>query len=252
MIPNRSPIAAQVAAVRDPKDAPRRVPWGLLLHTTGGGITDLAVYERKTVNGKTVRTKRASPLRPIDVAIDVYVDSQNGSNGYLWGGPHYVCDHDGSIYQIAPDDAMTAHCGGANRGRYFDGSWESVFPVATQMWRRKWAPAFWHPYLLFPAKSPNHDYIGCEMIPCGDGFGTPMRPGLRFTQQQHDAAIKLAHDCGTRHGWPTGWMQTSRLLGHEDVDPLNRADTGGGWDPGYLRASPYFDFDYIRAAVELP
>jgi hypothetical protein len=245
---NRSPLAQQAAGVRDPKDAPRRKPWGFLLHTTGGGVTDMAVYEK--VNGK--RQRRAVPLPPIEVALDVYIGAQNGDNGYLWGGPHYVIPHDGSIYQIAPDDAATAHAGGQNRLRYFSGSWESAFPSTTEEWKRVWGAKFAHPYMLFPSKSPNADYIGCEMIPCGDGFGTPMRPGLRFTKEQHDAAIKLAHDCGLRHGWPAGWMQSSRLLGHEDVDPLNRSYPSGAWDPGFLRPDPYFDFDYVRSVVELP
>lgn len=232
----RSPLARQ-AAVRDPRDAPRRgVPWGFLIHTTGGGVTDLA-------------KKRGE--RPIDVALRVYVGAQNGDNGYLWGGPHYVCEHDGTIHQIAPDDAMTAHAGGYNRGRYFDGSWAPVFPEATARWRKQW-PAYAHPYELFPSTSPNHDYIGLEMIPCGDGFGRPMRAGLRFTQEQHDVAIRLAHDRARAHAWPAGWQRTSRLLGHEDVDPLNRADRGGGWDPGFLRAAPFFDFEYVRRAVEAP
>lgn len=236
-IPNRSPLAQQVAGVRDPKNGwDRGKPWGLLLHTTGGGVTDYAKKHNE---------------RPIDVAIRIYIASQNGSNGYLWGGPHYVIDHDGTLYQLAPDNLNMQHAGGSNRPLYFSGAWEERFPVTTTHWKKQW-PGKSHPYSLFPSTSPNHDYIGCEMIPCGDGFGTPMRPGLRFSQKQHDSAIRLAHDCGLRHGWPAGWMQTSRLLGHEDVDPLNRSFTSGAWDPGYLRPDPWFDFAYVRAAVELP
>jgi hypothetical protein len=87
------------------------------------------------------------------------------------------------------------------------------------------------------------------MIPCGSGFGQPMRPGLLFTAAQHDGAAELVREMGARHGWPSGWQKTSRLLGHEDVDLLERMDALGGWDPGFLRAAPYFDFDYVRARV---
>lgn len=233
-IPNRSPLASQVPNVRDPKNGwERGKPWGLLLHTTGGGVTDSAKKHGR---------------RPIDVAIDVYIGAQNGDNGYLWGGPHYVIDHNGLLYQLAPDNLNMQHAGGSNRPLYFSGAWERVYPATTIAWHRQW-PTWKHPYSLFPSTSPNHDYIGCEMIPCGDGFGTPMRAGLRFTKEQHDTAAELARDCGSRHGWPAGWALTSRFLGHEDVDPLNRSDTGGGWDVGYLRSAPYFDFAYVRAAV---
>lgn len=231
---NRSALARQVPGVRDPKSARTRSPWGYLLHTTGGGVTDLA---------------RKRGEKPIDVAIRVYIGSQNGDNGYFWGGPTYVIDHDGSIHQVAPDDALTAHAGSLNRPKYFDGSWEVKVPVAARLWRAKWGPRFKHPYELFPSTSPNTDYVGCEMIPCGDGFGTPMRPGLRFSKAQHDAAIALGVELGQRHAWPTGWGGGNRLVGHEDVDPLERSDAGGGWDPGSLRASPYFDFAYVRAGI---
>lgn len=232
MMPDtRSPLARQVPGVRDPNLGVVRIPWGLLIHTTGGGITDAA---------------KKHGMKPIDIAVHEYIHSQNGSNGYLWGGPHYVIDLDGTLYQLAPDIVMTAHCGGANRKRYFDGTWEAVFPLATHFWQQKWGPRFKHPYQLFPSTSPNHDFVGVEMIPCGDGFGTPMRPGLRFSTEQHETVIALAKEMSVRHGWPAGWQNGTRFVGHEDVDPLNRADQGGGWDPGFLRAAPYFDFAYVR------
>ena len=232
-----TPLAiVQVQGVRDPKLGRIRKPWGFLLHTTGGGITDIA---------------RKKHEKPIDVAIKTYINSQNGSNGYFWGGPTYVIDHDGQPYQLAPDEILTAHAGGSNRGRYFDGSWERDCPAeAVKHWKAAW-PGRKHPYSLFPSTSPNNDYIGCEMIPIGDGFGgEPMAPGLRFTKAQHDTAIALGLELATRHGWPAGWGAASRLLGHEDVDPLNRSDGGGGWDPGMLRDKPYFDFSYVRAGIE--
>lgn len=230
-----SPIAQRVSGVRDPKLGRLRTPWGYLLHTTGGGITALA---RKT--GK----------KPIEVALKCYIDSQNGSNGYTWGGPTYVINHDGQIYQIAPDEVMTAHAGSGNRPFYLDGSWITKCSVAASgYWRKAW-PGKAHPYALFPSKSPNVDYVGVEMIPIGDGFGgAPMRPGLRFTEAQHGAAITLGKNLAQRFGFPEGWANTGRLVGHEDVDPIERHDTRGGWDPGFLRAAPYFDLAYVRAGI---
>ena len=62
--------------------------------------------------------------------------------------------------------------------------------------------------------------------------------------------ISLAIDCAARHGWPKGWHRTSRLLSHEDVQPIRRHDRGGGWDIGWLRAAPYFDLEFVRALID--
>ncbi len=233
-----SQLAKKVPGVRPLTDASYRDPWGLLVHTTGGGVTALAKKRKE---------------RPIDVAIRTYIASQNGSNTmpngkpYFWGGPSYVCDHDGSLYQLAPEEVLTNHCGGGNREFYRDGTWtKKANPAAVAKWCAQWGPKYDDPYDLFPAKSPNVNFVGVEMIPVGDGFGEAMAPGLRFTKHQHDTIVDLARDIGGRHGWPAGWWRTSRFLGHEDVDILNRMDKGGGWDPGFLRSVPYFDFTYVR------
>lgn len=229
-----SPLATRAPGVRDPSLARTRDVWGVLLHTTGRGIVAQAKAEKR---------------RPIDVALDWYIESQNGSNGYFWGGPHYVIDHDGKRYQIAPDEALTAHAGGGNREAYMSGHWEAKCSgITLARWRTRWS-TYRHPYQLFPSKSPNHDYVGIEMIPIGSGFGAPMQPGLLFTKEQHDSAAQLAADIGQRHGFAGGWQHTSRLVGHEDVDILERMDSHGGWDPGYLRSAPYFDFAYVRGRI---
>ena len=231
----RSPLAVQVDGMRDPVKGHRRIPWGLLLHTTGRGVPALA-------------KKRGE--QPIEVALRVYRASQNGSNGYMWGGPGYVIDHDGTVYQIAPDDVKTAHAGGSDRKAYLSGDWQQeASDEVVRRWHQQW-PGKSNPYHLFPSTSPNDDYIGVEMIPIGSGFGgEPMSPGLLFTQAQHDAAVALAKDVGARHGFPAGWHKTSRLLGHEDVQPMNRDDSRGGWDPGWLREKPYFNFAYVRGML---
>lgn len=229
-------LARQVPGVRDPITAKTRKPWGLLLHTTGRGVPE-----------KAARTKRT----PLSVACEIYIASQNGSNGYLWGGPGYVIDHDGGIYQLAPDDVLTNHAGGPDRAAYLNGSWiKRCSPATVAQWHTHWAPRYAHPYALFPSKSPNQDYVGVEMIPLGSGLGgEPMAPGLLFTRAQHYAAVELGADLAERHGWPEGWARTGRLVGHEDVQPILRHDKNGGWDPGWLRARPYFDFEHVRASI---
>lgn len=238
-----SPIAKRVSqGFQDPETGLQREAHGFLIHTTGSGVLDKAHHTGKS---------------PLEVALATYAASQAGSNGYRWGGPHYVGDHDGKLYQVAPDNVKTAHCGGRSekfpngtRQHYIDGSWLTLLPVkVAEQWRKRWLSVR-HPYALFPSRDPNTDYVGLELIPIGNGFGgEPMAPGLRFTRAQHDAAIKLGVDLGVRHEWPAKWFSSGRLVGHEDVDPLNRSDTIGGWDPGFIRPAPYFDFDYVRAGI---
>lgn len=83
----------------------KRTPCGTWYQSTGPGVTELALYERKKnkQTGKKQLVKRATPLRPIDVALRSYLASQNGANKYPWGGPGYVIDLGGTIYQIADD-----------------------------------------------------------------------------------------------------------------------------------------------------
>lgn len=213
----------------------RRVPWGLLVHTTGRGVCAKA---QKT--GTT----------PVAVALDIYARSQDGRlHPYKWGGPTYVLDHDGALYQLAPDDIVTYHAGGGERDEYLNGSWiHRCSPKIVAAWHRAW-PAYKSPQHLYPHASANTDYVGLEMIPCGSGFGMPMRAGLLFTREQHDRVVDLGRDLGQRHGWPGRWWRTPRLLGHEDVQPIDR-DKGGGWDPGWLREAPYFDFEYVRVGFD--
>lgn len=228
-----SPIATQVPRRTDA--ITKRKPWGFLLHTTGRGIPEKAKREGKPA---------------IDVALAWYRRSQNGEQGYPWGGPGYVIDHVGAIYQIADDDTLTNHAGGPDREKYLNGSWQTLISAETlARWRAKW-PRYSSPQALYPSRSANTDFVGCELIPVIEGGPAPLRPGLLFTEAQHDAAVSLARDLAARHAWPAGWSSSPRLLGHEDVQPIQRHDTHGGWDPGWLRAAPFFDFARVRARVE--
>lgn len=237
---NVSPLATQHPH-RQADIVRREAVFGLLVHTTGGGILTRA---RKT--GKT----------PLDVALAYYHGSQNGSNGYMFGGPGYVLGHWGELHQIAPDDVRTHHAGHNHRDEYLSGRWTSMCSLDTvARWRAQW-PGKKSPQHLFPSSSPNMDYVGLEMVPLGPGYGPPpMAKGLRFSREQHDQVIELARDLAQRHDWPKGWNRTPRLLGHEDVcivrnPPYGRSNSGGGWDPGFLRAEPYFDFTYVRTALD--
>lgn len=227
-----SPLARRVHDVLDPsvvRYTPRNA-FGACVHTTGSGVLSKA---------------KASGSTPIEAALAIYLAMQRGSQGYLWGGPTYVIDYDGAIYQLAPDEVLTAHCGHPHRELYLSGEWmERCSAKLVEHWRRAW-PTFPSPQHLFPGRSPNSAYIGIEFVPLAER----RTDGWLYTDAQHRAGIELCRDLGERHGWGERWAAGPRLVGHEDVNPIDRSDDGGGWDPGWLRARPRFDLAGLRLAI---
>lgn len=196
--------------------------WGVLYHTSGLGIVERAVRSHR---------------KPIEVALEWY----RGKSGV-----HYVIDYDGTIYQMLEDDRRGAHAGVSltERMTFLTGRWlrkGKLSKRAIQLWRARW-PGKKSPQHLYPTSSPNSCYIGVEMLP----LRTPRANGLWFTEAQHDSARMLALDIGARHALPYGWMNTSRLVGHEDINAFTRWDKNGGWDPGAMRRKPRFSWRKVR------
>lgn len=215
-------------------------PWyGVLFHTTGSGVLELA----KNRSWSTV-----------DAALWTY--------GQEWSScPHYLNDESGQLWLITSEDLIAPHCGvkGWMRSAMLDGSWiEHVSSVGLERWRARW-PGVKSPQHLFPSLSGNHAYLGVENIPQPDGT---------FTDRQYASLAKLVADFDVRHsigilhsiasttrpvGPPidvNGVSRTHRLVGHEDVNPFNTSDGGrwdkkGGWDPGALRIEPKFHWEKV-------
>jgi N-acetylmuramoyl-L-alanine amidase len=248
-----SPLAIPAAKQWDAGDRP--VAWqgrvyGLVVHTTGGGLPasadELAIYH-------TVR------------AVDYYSRSHGCHYVNGWAGAE-----GGDLLQLANEREQAHGVGVTNtkdpskdQRRSIDaGRFEDDLPaVLVRFWRNRW-PDYEHSLALLPGtKTANSCYVHLECVPCvyhtdhelvtGEGV-EPMRPGLRFTQAQHDTVAALAVDMAQRNGWPLDdeWWRTPRLVGHEDLTPISRHDKRGGWDPGYLREEPYFDWDYVYAQIE--
>jgi hypothetical protein len=215
-------------------------PFGVTYHTTGSGLPSGAMAQGKD---------------PFQAGIDYYRASH---------GPTYLIGwKEGQIAAVARDeDVVTWHAGESEsdkKAALMNGSWRSWVSPATVAHFERVYGAGKNPLSadgttrnsVIPSSSANHATIGVEMIPVTPGGNTfwapPMRFGLRFTKWQHDAARALAKDLARRYGWPSGW-ETTRILGHESLNPIERHDSGGGWDPGWLRADPYVDMDYIRGS----
>lgn len=217
-------------------------PFGVAYHTTGSGLPAQA---------KTLM------VDPLDYGVATYLQMK---------GPTYLIGWDGTIDAVAQDENIrTWHIGveADEKTPLLTGTWRQlVSPATAQAWDRKHG-ADKNPisadgttaHALIPGTDPNNLLVGVEMIPVTpDGktfWADPMRPGLRFTHAQHEAARQLAADLAARYHWPAGWQKT-RVFGHEDINPLRRNDAGGGWDPGDLRAEPYIDFAYIRGGSLWP
>lgn len=157
-------------------------------------------------------------------------------------GPTYVLGYKGlpDLVQIADERTVTAHVKSSHRVAYKSG-WAGT-PVHT-LWRMTWDR--WHkanPTDLYPGDSPNRAYVGIEVLP----LLKPGPTGLWHTEAQHDAVAALFADLGARHGF--GFVH-GRLVGHEDVNPLDREDSGGGWDPGALRIHPRWDWHRVMKQV---
>ena len=204
--------------------------YGLCVHTTGRGVPNQAN-----------RTKRDA----LEIAIGIYTRGPNAA--------HYVIGYTGTIAQIVPDDRIAWHVGGGAKKRalYLTGNWRDpreCAPAAVRAWDRQW-PGRKSPQHLFPGESANAAYVGVELIPTAKGQGVPAAGGGLFTVGQYAALIALGADLAERHGWPADWSSTSRLVGHEDVGLLDRHVEEGGWDPGFLRDEPLFDFPRVRLAL---
>lgn len=243
-----SPIAAQSGKRWDKVAGDRPQKWigkvyGLVVHTTGGSLPGKAI---------------AGGKYPTDRAVDYYT-----SKNVI--GCHYINGWKGlegqDLVQIANERKKPKGVGTAKQRQSIKkGRFEADLPdVLVEIWRRRW-PGYDNSLTLLPAL-PNECCIHVECIPVYYYMNDkahiskehpPMRPGLRFTKAQHDTIALLACDIAVRNGWPLNekWWRTPRLLGHEDITPISRKDKNGGWDPGYLRRAPYFDWDYVYLKIE--
>lgn len=220
-----------VGRLEQPRPA---VIFGVVIHTTGSGVVEKAAKDG---------------IDPLECAVKVYSDADNFCG-------HYVIGWDGTIAQIVDEALRAQHVGypGADHQAMLDGSWAMrVAPATAALWRTRW-PDVAGPAYLFPGTSPNSIYIGIELVPLtGDsGQPMPMTEGLTFTKEQHEAVAKLVSDIADRWKLPINEVlnpSRGRLLGHEDLNCLERSDAGGGWDPGALRETPRFDYDAVRSLI---
>lgn len=202
---------------------------GLCIHTCGSSIVEQAVKHG---------------AYPLEWVVAYYLKPDS-----YW--PHYVVGWDGHIVQLTDEREIALHVGitAEQRSLYASGAWREK--INSTQWDKVWGSTT-NPMLFYSNSSPNRSYIGLEMLPmspAGHLWDTHAPgPGFRFTEAQHQAVAELAADIWARHGLSPS---RSRVVGHEDLNPLDRWDKGGGWDPGRLRASPYFDWNFVYRRLGL-
>jgi hypothetical protein len=246
-----SPLAIPAVKQWDAADRPEawhgRI-YGLVVHTTGSGLP-AAARDRGAYH--TVQ------------AVDHYSRSH---------GCHYVNGWRGAaggdLLQLANEREQASGVGVTNKKDPSKDQRRSIEagrfdidlpPVLSRLWHERW-PDYEHSLELLPGtQTANSCYVHVECVPCVYHFSKalvtsdePLRNGLRFTRAQHDTIALLAMDVAERNAWPAEvqWWRSPRLVGHEDLTPLSRHDDRGGWDPGYLRELPYFDWDYVYEQIE--
>jgi N-acetyl-anhydromuramyl-L-alanine amidase AmpD len=225
-----SPLASALFDRRRDVDD-RAIPvYGVAVHCTGSGIVTKAL---------------AHGADPLEYAVGYYLRPDS----YF---AHYVIGFDGTIAQIADEHERASHIGltKADRHAYLGGTWKTRLPTSfTKAWTARW-PGVRSPSHLYPGRSPNDAYVGFELLVWQTGCdGAPHRSGHKYTTAQHDAAAGLASDIATRWRFPAGWQRSGRLACHEDIAPLRRTSGRNGWDPGVLRASPWFDWNEFVSRV---
>lgn len=222
--------------------------YGLVVHTTGSGVPRRAADEGIEPSAWAVRYyKRSRGCH--------YVNGWNGIDG-------------GDLFQVANENVQARGVGVTNKSQpkkdqrrsISRGRFEKDLPaVLVRLWKERWPGKKNSLELLPGTKTANSCYIHMECPPCVYWYNgkkvtgePPMKPGLRFTKAQHDSVARMAVDIARRNGWPMEekWWRTPRLLGHEDLTPISRHNKSGGWDPGYLREEPYFDWDYVYETIE--
>lgn len=189
-------------------------PWGVCLHTTG-----------RTVGQRA----REAGQEPIDRILRLYAE------GRAW--PHYVVDTDGAVWQTGELTSRAAHAGiaPAQLQLYQSGAWrQKVSAAALYHWERRW-PGKTSPVELYPGLSPNTSLVGIELVPLPAISTAPGQTWYTPLQYARCAALIdfIAGELGFSN--PRHIGNENRLLLHEDVEPLERWDASGGWDPGYLR-----------------
>jgi hypothetical protein len=143
---------------------------------------------------------------------------------------HFLIDHVGVIYQFLPVNEVGWHTGSSKRRKL-----KSNDPPA--WWALRWKE-YERPTELpsWDGNSPNSVSVGIDLLAHGNGAITK-----EYTRQQYDSLVKLIKALCEDLNIPT---EKEYIVGHEDVDPISRGTSKGGWDPGN------FDWEHLIVNIQ--
>jgi len=227
-------LATQLGDVH-PAPRRRRSFWGIALSAS---------------DEETVTVALQSGADPLEALLTEYLQPASRF-------PHYIVGYDGTIVQICDEKQKAEQVGfdASDRRAFLDGSWKKRLPAsAVERWRQQW-PDRESPAHLFPGLDPSQVYIGVELLPIVDGVQVqPLSAALRHTFEQHQAVANLGTDIAERLGFPPNWHRSERLVGQEDLNPLQRSmsDPPAGCDPGSLGPSDdrWLDLAWVRQQID--
>lgn len=202
-------------------------------------------------------TKRKLPVRP-DKAIAIIVHTTGRPDGlsdekhearcigYYQSadglGPHYFISLPGATYRFVAEDHVAYHAAiGAVEASLYGKGWQHwrTWRVndgeardtgnewsGYRDWRDTWRPSGAEsPLDLVTGSKPNWRSVGIELQQPSDN---EKNPGI-FRRVQYEALAVLLVDIAARLGIP---IDRRHVLGHQDVNPMTRSTSRGGWDPG--------------------
>ena len=140
---------------------------------------------------------------------------------------HFLIDHVGVIYQFLPLKEVGWHTGSNKRKKLKNN-------IPPGWWSLRWKD-YERPTDLpsWVSKSPNSVSVGIDLLAHGNGAITK-----KYTREQYESLIKLIKALCEDLNIST---EEEYIVGHEDVDPISRGTSKGGWDPGN------FDWEHVRA-----
>lgn len=158
--------------------------------------------------------------------------------------PHAVIATDGVIYRTAMEDCIAWHTKiePLEAKLYLQGYavWSKwIWPLGLDApkhvgedefsgyrgWRTKWreGKSLQSPLNLITSSHPNGVSLGVELQATD-------KPGI-FTPQQYASLAELSVFWSAQYKYP---LDADHVMGHQDVSPMRRSTSAGGWDPGEL------------------
>ena len=143
---------------------------------------------------------------------------------------HFLIDHVGVIYQFLPVSEVGWHTGSNKRKKLKNDNPPGWWSLRWKDYERPTELPSWK------SNSPNTVSVGIDLLAHGNGAVVK-----GYTKEQYDSLVRLVKILCEDLDIPT---EKRYIVGHEDVDPISRGTSKGGWDPGK------FDWDHLMVNLQ--